>query len=310
MLMECLKPLPVEKVAICGNPDYMEKIGRQYTCGNRYTDYREMLAREKPDVVLLFPEEGDVAAMARDCLKSGAYVFAERPVCQSTAEVTEMIRLQEQTGRYIMPRFTRRCAPSYQMAKEILGRAEFGSPDMFLVNYYAGPYGSEKAMIWSHFSHIVDAMVYLLGDMKLLHAEKTVRDEHKACYNMSFQTASGAIGVIQSGFTLCYEYPMEHIKITGDNRYLVIDNIRTLHYYRPAPERKYGGRMVLSDDGDTLSWSQNYGQMSLFSYYGFEGCLEEIVQAAIEKRPPSFHMEDAAKTIKLLEEIEKKAVLL
>jgi hypothetical protein len=34
----------------------------------------------------------------------------------------------------------------------------------------------------------------------------------------------------------------------------------------------------------------------------------EIVAAAAIRRPPAFHIEDAAKTIQILEDIEKKAV--
>jgi predicted dehydrogenase len=194
------------------------------------------------------------------------------------------------------------------MAHEIIKRPEFGRTDMFIANYYASSYASEKAMIWNHFSHIVDAMLYLVGDMELLHADKIVRDEHRICYNMSFLTAQGAIGMIQSGFTLCSENPMERITVTGDGRSVLLENIRSLTYYRPAPERKYGGTMVLQDGGDALKWEQNYGQMSLFSYYGFEGCLENLVDAALHKKRPALDMNDGLKTIRILEDIEKRAV--
>ena len=309
MLMECIKPLPVECAAICGAPEETEKIRRRYNCGKHYGDYREMLEKERPRVVLLFPASGDTFEAAKACLKAGAYVFAERPVCGGSAQAQELIALQKETGCYVMPRYNRRCAPAYMMAKEIIARPEFGRADMFTANYYAGPYASEKAMVWSHFSHIIDAMISLVGDMRLLHADKIVRDEQRAGYNLSFLSESGAIGMVQSGFMLCYEYPMERVEVTGDGRCVIIENMRSLTYHRPAPERKYGGKMILADGGDALCWMQNYGQMTLFSYYGFEGCLEEIVDAAANGGPPSFHMEDAARTIRLLEDIERKAVL-
>jgi predicted dehydrogenase len=308
MLMECLKPLPVEKVAVWGNDDDVAKLCRQYQCGTRYPDYRELLEKEHPEIVILFNNTGHLFEMARDCLSAGAYVFAERPVCGSIAEAEELIALQKKTGCYVVPRYNRRRAPSYLMAREIITRAEFGKTDMFIANYYAGPYASEHDMIWSHFSHMIDTLIFLCGKLELLHAEKIIKDEHRAGYNLSFASEKGAIGVMQSGFTQCYEFPMERVQVTGDRRCVVVENIRELTYYRPAPERKYNGRMVLEEGGDALCWKQNYGQMSLFSYYGFEGCLEEIVEAAAAHRPPAFHIEDALETIRILEDIEKKAV--
>lgn len=308
MLMECLKPLPVQRVGISAPEEEMEKVARHYACGARYADYRALLERERPQVVLLFPREGDSGKIARECLAAGAYVFAERPVCRTTAQAEALIALQRRTGCYLMPRYNRRCAPSYQMAREILGRPEFGRPDLFLANYHAFPFESEEAMLWIHLSHIIDTMIYLLGDLRLLRADLAVRGGQGLGYHLTLAAENGAVGAVQSGFTQCFETPVERVCITGDGRSVEIDNIRSLTYYRPAPPRKQGDDPVLRDGGDALAWRQNFSQMSLYSYYGFEGCLEEIVRAAAERRAPAFHMEDAAKTIRLLEEIEKKVV--
>ena len=312
LLLEGLKLLPVRTVAICGSKDEMEKIGLHYNCGNKYTNYKALLEREKPDVVLLFPTEGDAEAMVKDCLLAGTYVFAERPVCQSLAAAEDLVKLQEKTGCYVMARYTRRCATAYQMAREIITRPEFGKTEMFIANYYTDPGGdtstSEKVFVWNHISHIIDAMLYLTGDMELLHAEKVIRDEHHICYNMSFRTHNGAIGLIQSGSTLCYEYPMERVLVTGNKRCVIVENIRNLTYHRPAPVRKHGDKAVLDESSDALVWKQNYGQLSSFGYYGIEGCLEEITDAALHRREPSFHAADVLKVVKILEELENKAV--
>lgn len=309
MLMQCLAPLNVRVVGISGDEGAASKIMHSFVCGTYYADYHDLLAAEKPQLVLIFPDDPFAEFdIVKDCLKAGAYAFAGHPVCTTVAQAEEIIQLQKETGCYVMPRYNRRGAPSYQMAREIIQRPEFGKCDMFLASYYAAPYISEKRMLLSHFSHLIDALIYLLGDMQLLSSDKIVKDDKRICYNMTFLTESGAIGTLQSGFTLCYENPMERVVVTGDGRSLLLENIRSLTYYRPAPERKYGGKMILSDQTDALKWEQNYGQMTMFSYYGFEGCLEELVHAIEEKRAPDFHMEDGIKTLRLLEEIERRTV--
>lgn len=308
MLVECTKDLPVEFAAISLLEDEShkaaERICTHYRCGKIYSDYRQMLEVEKPELVFLFPAKTDDGTIAEHCLQAGAYVFAERPICTDIPTADRLISLQKETNCYIMPRYNRRFAPSYMMAREILLREEFGRPDLFFANYDAFPFESEDSMLWVHLTHIIDLMIYLLGDLTLICAQKVIIDANRRAFNMTFSSACGAVGTIQSAFTQCFESPVERVRITGNNRNILVDNLRSLKYYRPAPNRKLGGQMTLLDGGDVLSWEQNNSQMSLCNYYGFEGCIQELVAAAREKRPPAFHMEDAKKTIVLLNELK------
>lgn len=52
-----------------------------------YSEYREMLDRERPDVVGLATTNADKASVAADCLTRGIHVIADKPLLTSTEEL-------------------------------------------------------------------------------------------------------------------------------------------------------------------------------------------------------------------------------
>ena len=53
----------------------------------RYTDYREMLAREKPELVAVCTYSGAHAEIALDAIGAGCHVIIEKPVALSMASI-------------------------------------------------------------------------------------------------------------------------------------------------------------------------------------------------------------------------------
>lgn len=66
----------LEIVGICDIvPEHMdillEKVGMKDASFKRYTDYHEMLEKEKPELVAIATESGEHARIALDCLEYG-----------------------------------------------------------------------------------------------------------------------------------------------------------------------------------------------------------------------------------------------
>lgn len=61
-----------------------------------YADYREMLARERPDITVVASREiGDHHQIVMDVARSRSHVYLEKPVAASLAEVDDMIHACE-----------------------------------------------------------------------------------------------------------------------------------------------------------------------------------------------------------------------
>ncbi|WP_274649514.1 Gfo/Idh/MocA family protein [Paenibacillus humicola] len=304
-LYDCTKKFPLTLAAICDSPQNTENFSARYRCPAVYDDYMFMLEREKPDLVISFPAYGEQFEIAKQCLLSGAHVFSERPVCLSSRQAAELAEIQKTTNRFVMARLNRRYTPSYVMAKRILEKKEFGASTMYLAKYHASAYESENSFIWNHTIHHLDLARYLVGELELLHAERIYVDYNRVGYNISFRSAQGCIGVIQTSSLQSGEYPMERVEVTGDRRNVIVDNIRSLQYFRPAPIRESIAAMDMSDDGDTLMWTQNFAQLNNFTFYGFENMFEHFVSCMESGKKPSLEMEDTAKTIELVEKLNQ-----
>ena len=58
---------------------------------NRYNDYKEMLEKEKPELVAIATESGKHAAIALDCINSGCHVIIEKPIALSLKDADAII---------------------------------------------------------------------------------------------------------------------------------------------------------------------------------------------------------------------------
>ncbi|SFK79050.1 Predicted dehydrogenase [Paenibacillus sp. 1_12] len=304
-IYDCTKRFPMKLAAICDSHTNTAAFTERYYCPAVYEDYMEMLDMEKPDLVISFPAYKAQYEVTRNCLLAGAHVFSERPICLNTQQALELIEIQRQTNRYVMPRLNRRYAPSYVMAKNTMEKQEFGAPTMYLAKYHASAYESEEIFIWNHAIHHLDVARYLLGELKLLHVERAYVDPRRMGYNISFRSDQGCIGVIQTSSLQYGEYPMERVEVTGNLRNVIVDNIRSVQYNRPAPSRVNIASMQFDEDGDTLIWNQNFAQLNNFTFYGFENMFEHFVDCILTHKQPMPHMEDTLKTLELVERLRE-----
>ena len=63
-----------------------------------YSNVREMLAAEKPDVVHVVTPPGTHAELARVCLQAGANVYVEKPFALNSTDAESVLRLAESRG--------------------------------------------------------------------------------------------------------------------------------------------------------------------------------------------------------------------
>lgn len=92
-----------------------------------YSDYREMLAKERPHLVSVAPRWTDQHyAMVKAALEVGADVYCEKPFMRTLAEADEILALAARLGRKIAVAHQGRVAPSILLLKRQLDEGAIG----------------------------------------------------------------------------------------------------------------------------------------------------------------------------------------
>lgn len=82
------------------NVTVMEEKALQFQLGKvpRYTDYRQMLEKEKPELAAIATESGSHASIALDCIRAGCHLIIEKPMALSLADADNIIAAAAEKG--------------------------------------------------------------------------------------------------------------------------------------------------------------------------------------------------------------------
>ncbi|NOU90063.1 gfo/Idh/MocA family oxidoreductase [Paenibacillus sp. LMG 31460] len=117
-ILESLPEL-YEMVAFCDiSPKLLAKMGEKYRVQQLYLNATDMFEQSELDAVFVlnnmeYHTECTVAALNRNI-----YVFVEKPMCVTPAEVKEIIDARDATNVHVMVGYMRRFAPAYLRALE------------------------------------------------------------------------------------------------------------------------------------------------------------------------------------------------
>ncbi len=102
-----------------------------------YSDYREMLAAEKPDAVSLALPPDLNPEVAKAALAAGCHVIAEKPIAINLAEAAPMLSWAAQYGRVLMIAENHRYLASYRHAAQLIAEGVVGQPRVGRGTWYA-----------------------------------------------------------------------------------------------------------------------------------------------------------------------------
>jgi predicted dehydrogenase len=92
-----------------------------------YADYREMLDKERPELVSVAPRWTDQHhAMVKAALLAGAHVYCEKPFTRTLAEADELLTIAARSGRKIAVAHQGRVSPATLDVKRRLDDGELG----------------------------------------------------------------------------------------------------------------------------------------------------------------------------------------
>ena len=118
----------VELVALAdADPAGRAKAQQRTKVSRVYADYREMLDKERPQLVSVAPRWTDQHyAMVKAALESGAHVYCEKPFMRTLAEADDVLALAAKLGRKIAVAHQGRVAPSILLLKRQLEEGAIG----------------------------------------------------------------------------------------------------------------------------------------------------------------------------------------
>lgn len=142
-----------------------------------YTDYREMLKKEKPDAVSVCTPNKLHAPVTIAAAAHGAHVLCEKPMAPTVKEAEAMIAACERAGTMLMINFTQRFFKGTQKVKQLLDAGKIGNPHTIRIRYvHGGPYANWAKSDWFYNPslagggalmdmgvHAIDTTHYLLG---------------------------------------------------------------------------------------------------------------------------------------------------
>ncbi len=92
-----------------------------------YSDFRELLKREKPDVVSVASRWADChEEMVTACAQAGASVYLEKPMARTPAEADRMLAACDRAGVKLAVAHQMRISPILEMAKQCLAQGAIG----------------------------------------------------------------------------------------------------------------------------------------------------------------------------------------
>lgn len=137
-----------------------------------YTDYREMLSRENPDIVLIATPHRFHAQMTIDAVNSGAHVYVEKPMAITLNEAMAMVEVARRKERFIVVGHNGRFDYKVSQAAKIVYSGHLGkiyyargfilrqrgippAPTFILKEFAVG------GAVYDIASHAIDALLFL-----------------------------------------------------------------------------------------------------------------------------------------------------
>ncbi len=170
----------LEIVGICDSDQWMmhdKSVKFDLDDVPQYEDYKELLAKEKPELVAIATESGKHAEIALACIDAGCNVIIEKPIALSLKDADEIIKRAKEKGVKVCANHQNRFNRSVQKIREALVKERFGK--MFYgtahirwcrdYEYYGrakwrGTWEQDGGALMNQCIHNIDLLRWMLGD--------------------------------------------------------------------------------------------------------------------------------------------------
>lgn len=178
--IEAAKNNNLNFVAMCDiNPEVMQEKSKKFGLENvrKYTDYKELLEKERPQLVAIATESGKHASIALDCIAAQCNVIIEKPIALSIIDADEIIREGKKKGVLVCANHQNRFNKSVQYIRKALEEGRFGKLSHGAAHirwnrgkgYYEqaswrGTWAQDGGCLMNQCIHNIDLLCWMMGD--------------------------------------------------------------------------------------------------------------------------------------------------
>ncbi len=301
-------------VAVCDKiAERAQEAGEKNNC-DFYTSYKEMLAREDIDVVVIatpsgvHPKHGIMAANA------GKHVLTEKPMGTNYKLARELIDTCDQKGVQLHVVHQNRLNTTIDTLKKAIDKGRFGKIYNVQVNvfwtrpqeYYdasnwRGTWEFDGGAFMNQASHYVDLFDYLVGDVESVMAytgtlARKIEAEDSGVVALKFR--NGALGTMNVSM-LTYPKNLEgSITILGEKGTVRIGGV--------AVNKVVDWEFLEYDDDDKVVSELSYETQSVYGF-GHTGYYKNVLESISTGKEPKVCGRKGLKSLELILAIYKSA---
>ncbi|HOK05348.1 MAG TPA: Gfo/Idh/MocA family oxidoreductase [Victivallales bacterium] len=242
--------VPVELISVCDlSIDKAELFKKQFGATNAYSNYKEMIKKEKLDAVFivtgydkhgrpLYPE------ICINCLNEGCHVWLEKPPAATTEDIVKIKTVAEKCKKNVLIGFKKMFMPALRKAKELINHPDFGKVTLLQIQYPQYIPTVSEFKVWEkgvsnavvgfldHLCHPVSALIYLAGMPSKLFYQRSSTGAGIAVFGYD----NGKTASITFTNESAINCGMERTLIVSDkSRSIVVDNNIRVFYHRNPP---------------------------------------------------------------------------
>ena len=212
--------LHVPEVTVVGAADLhaeqREAFGHRYGFSNLYSDYREMLEKERPDIVSICTStkpRADIVTTIAEMDMGVKLIFAEKPISESLEQADAMVAACRKAGIKLAINCVQRWDPWFNQARAMIDSGAIG--EIIQVNVY------RKGEL-SHNSHMINMVRYLAGgDGKVawvfgeMESDEAARSDDDLGGNCYLAFENGVRGYAVSAYERLDRWPVAEVDVLG-----------------------------------------------------------------------------------------------
>ena len=222
----------IDEIELCAACDLvqekLDEVQRAYDIPAVYTNYREMIAREAPDGIVVVMDPMELTGVALGCFELGQNLMIEKPPGCSSAEARQMLDAAQKNGCKAMVSMNRRFMPL--LRKLMAMAAERGGPVYASATYnkagfFHGKWTWPVALTVCDAIHLVDLLRFVCGDVAEVYASSVRRDaDYPNSCSAHVVFESGATGTMNNHQCVGARVHRFELHAIGMSAYLDVGN--------------------------------------------------------------------------------------
>lgn len=200
------------------NPNGLKDAVKRTGAATGYADYREMLDREKLDIVGVCQRWIDQHhPMVMACAEHGCHVYMEKPFCPNLTEGDEIVRALEMRHLKLAIAHTNRYSPQVAVVKRLIANGEIGDVLELRARGKEDPRRGGGEDLWVLGTHMLDLMRVFAGDVQSCYA--TVKQDGRPVVKSDVADGNEGIGPL-AGDTIdaMFQFPKAMVGYWSSHR--------------------------------------------------------------------------------------------